>query len=160
MGTPANHLWRPSTARYVRVDGFVPTPRGPQIPPPVPLAWPAKDPGDTLDYVFDITPALAANPGDMISTLDVTISPDNAGDLVLASSSVDGARAVLWLTGGIAQTSYAVTVTISTSGGRSLVRSVHLLVAPLAVVVAPVNALTTPSGTALTGPTGTPLTTD
>jgi hypothetical protein len=159
MGTPANHLWRPSTARYVLVDGFVPTPRGPQIPPPVPLAWPAKDPGDTLDYVFDITPALAANPGDMISTLDVTISPDNAGDLVLASSSVDGARAVLWLTGGIAQTSYAVTVTISTSGGRSLVRSVNLLVAPLAVVVAPVNALTTPAGTALTGPTGTPLTT-
>jgi hypothetical protein len=160
MGTPANHLWRPSTARYVQVDGFVPTPRGPQIPPPQPLAWPTKDPGDTLDYVLDIMPALAANPGDMISTLDVTISPDNAGDLTLASSSVDGARAVLWLSGGVAQTSYAVTVTISTAGGRSLVRSIGLLVAPLAVVVAPPNALTTPAGTALTGPTGTPLTTN
>jgi hypothetical protein len=159
MSTPANHIWHPSNARYLQIDGFVPTPRGPQIPPAKPLAWPAKDPGDTLDYVFDITPALTANPGDGIATLDVAISPANPGDLVLASSNADGPRAVLWLSGGQAQTNYTVTVNITTAGGRALARSIALPVVALASVPAPASALTTPTGQALTDPTGTPLTT-
>jgi hypothetical protein len=159
MSTPASHLWRPSNARYVQVDGFVPTPRGPQIPPPKALAWPAKDPGDTLDYVFDISPALTANPGDSIATLDVTVSPDHPGDLTLVSAAADGPRAVLWLTGGQALTSYTVTVNITTLGGRTLARSIALPVTALASVPAPASALTTPSGQALTDPTGIPLTT-
>jgi hypothetical protein len=109
MSTPASHTWLPSNARYAQIDGFVATPRGPQIPPALPLQWPAKDPGDTLDYVFDVSPALTANPGDTISTLDVLISPDNPGDLILASATADGPRAVLWLSGGQAQTTYTVT---------------------------------------------------
>jgi hypothetical protein len=160
MSTPASHLWRPSNARYVQIDGFVPTPRGPQIPPATPLAWPPKDPGDTLDYVFDIAPALTANPGDTIATLDVSITPNNPGDLTLASSSADGARAVLWLTGGQALTTYSVTVTISTTGGRTLARSIALPVVPLANVVVSESDLTTPSGEPLTDPTGAPLTTN
>jgi hypothetical protein len=159
MSTQASHIWRPSNARYVQIDGFVPTPRGPQIPPATPLAWPAKDPGDTLDYVFDISPALTANPGDTIATLDVQISPANPGDLTLASSTADGAWAVLWLTAGQPQTTYTVTVTISTTGGRSLARSISLPVVSLASVPAPASALTTPAGQALTDPTGTPITT-
>jgi len=143
----------------VQVDGFVPTPRGPQIPPPKALAWPAKDPGDTLDYVFDISPALTANPGDSIATLDVTVSPDHPGDLTLVSAAADGPRAVLWLTGGQALTSYTVTVNITTLGGRTLARSIALPVTALASVPAPASALTTPSGQALTDPTGIPLTT-
>jgi hypothetical protein len=158
MTTPASHLWRPSNARYVQIDGFVPTPRGPQVPPPKPLAWPAKDPGDTLDYVFDISPALTANPGDTISTLDVAISPDNLGDLTLSSASADGPRAVLWLTGGQTLTTYSVTLTLTTTGGRTLARSVALPVVTLATVQPAANSLTTPAGQALTGPTGTPLT--
>ncbi len=134
-------------------------PRGPQIPPPVALAWPVKDPGDTLDYVFDVAPALTANPGDAISMLDVQISPANPGDLTLVSAAADGPRAVLWLTSGQALTTYTVTVTITTSGGRALARSIALPVVSLASVPAPVNALTTPSGQALTDPSGTPLTT-
>lgn len=120
MTTSASHLWRPSNARYVQIDGFVPTPRGPQVPPPQALAWPVKDPGDTLDYVFDISPALTANPGDAISTLDVTVSPSNPGDLTLASCAADGPRAVLWLTGGQALTTYTVTINITTAGGALL----------------------------------------
>ncbi len=134
-------------------------PRGPQIPPPVALAWPVKDPGDTLDYVFDVAPALTANPGDAISMLDVQISPANPGDLTLVSAAADGPRAVLWLTSGQALTTYTVTVTITTSGGRALARSIALPVVSLASVPAPVNALTTPAGQALTDPSGTPLTT-
>lgn len=159
MSTPATHIWRPSNARYVQIDGFVATPRGPQIPPSLPLAWPAKDPGDTLDYVFDIAPALTANPGDGIATLDVTVSPNNPGDLLLASSNADGPRAVLWLSGGQPLTTYTVTVNITTAGGRTLARSIALPVIALASVPAPASTLTTPAGQALTDPTGTPLTT-
>jgi hypothetical protein len=159
MSTPASHTWRPSNARYVQIDGFVPTPRGPQIPPAAPLMWPAKDPGDTLDYVFDISPALTANPGDTIATLDTAISPNHPGDLTLAASSADGAWAVLWLSGGQALTTYTVTVTVTTTGGRTLARSISLPVIALASVPAPQAALTTPTGQPLTDPTGTPLTT-
>ncbi len=158
MTTPATHLWHPSNARYVQIDGFVPTPRGPQIPPPRALAWPAKDPGDTLDYVFDLGPALTANPGDGINALDVSISPANPGDVTLVSAAADGAKAVLWLTGGQASTNYTVTVTATTAGGRTLARSITLPVVALATVPAPANALTTPTGQVLTDPTGTPLT--
>ncbi|MDE2239307.1 MAG: hypothetical protein KGJ73_05175 [Rhodospirillales bacterium] len=159
MTTPATHLWRPSNARYVQIDGFVATPRGPQVPYPQSLAWPEKDPGDTLDYIFDIAPALIANPGDSISTLDVTVSPANPGDLVLMSVVADGPRAVLWFSSGQAQTTYTVTVTVGTAGGRMLARSISLPVVALAAVPAPQSALTTVTGQALTDPTGTPLTT-
>ncbi|MGE4482001.1 hypothetical protein [Acidocella sp.] len=158
MTTPATYLWRPSNARYVQIDGFVSVPRGPQVPPPKPLVWPEKDPGDTLDYVFDISPALTANPGDVINTLDVTVSPANPGDLTLVSAAADGPRAVLWLSGGQALTNYTVTVKIGTVGGRMLTRSITLPVVTLASVPAPQAALTTAAGQALTDPTGTPLT--
>jgi hypothetical protein len=160
MTTPANHLWKPSNARYVQIDGFVATPRGPQIPQPQTLTWPVKDPGDTLDYVFDISPALTANSGDTISTLDVTVCPNNPGDVTLNSCSADGSRAVLWLSGGQAQTTYTVTISITTTGGRTLVRSISLLVNALSSVPAPASALLTPDGQPLTDATGTPLTTN
>jgi hypothetical protein len=159
MTTPASHLWRPSNARYLQIDGFVPTPRGPQIPPPQVLAWPAKDPGDTLDYIFDITPALTGDPGDGIGTLDVAVSPNNPGDLTLMSCVADGPMAVLWLSGGQTTTDYTVTVNVTTTGGRTLVRSIALPVIALATVPAPESALQTQTGQALTDPTGTPLTT-
>lgn len=158
MTTPAAYLWRPSNARYVQIDGFVATPRGPQIPTPKPLTWPQKDPGDTLDYVFDVAPALTANPGDGIGTIEVAVSPANPGDLELVSAAADGPRAVLWLRGGQAQTNYTVTVTVGTNGGRVLTRSILLPVVALANAPVPANALTTASGQALTDPTGTPLT--
>jgi hypothetical protein len=112
-----------------------------------------------LDYVFDVRPALTANLGDGISTLDVAISPDNPGDLVLASSAADGAKAVLWLSGGQALTTYTVTISITTEGGRTLVRSIALPVIALSSVPAPADALETSTGQVLTDPTGTPLTT-
>ena len=83
MATSASHIWRPSASRVLLLDGFVPGPRGFATYPATPLRWPAKDPGDVLDYQFDIAPALAGNDGDAISTIDVLITPSSEGDLVL-----------------------------------------------------------------------------
>lgn len=150
MATNANHLYKPSAARMLVLDGFVPGPRGGRTPNPlsaIPLpSWPAKDPGDVLDYQFDIAPALSGNDGDAVATLDVAISPSNPGDLALASAAADGARAVLWLGGGVAGTIYSVTITLGTQAGRVLSRTVLL----------PVLALSTGSGGGLgTGGVGT-----
>ena len=150
MGTRATYSWIPSNARLVTVEGYGVVPRGSPTPVLKPLAWPAKDPTDTLDFVLDISDAIAGNEGDSIATLDVSISPDNAGDLVLQSSSADGDLAVMWFSQGVAGTVYAVTVTVGTNSGRVIGRTISL----------PVLALATPpvSGAALTDQIGSPLT--
>lgn len=91
MPTAAAHVWVPSCARVVRLDGFVPVPRGTPAAAPALASWPAKDPTDVLDYQFDITAALLGNTGDGISSLDVGISPSNPGDLVMKSCWANGA---------------------------------------------------------------------
>ena len=157
MGTTANHVWRPSAARVLVVDGFIPGPRGVPVQVLASPAWPAKDPGDVLDYQFDISPALCGNDGDGVATLDVTISPANPGDLSLASAAADGARAVLWLQGGQAGTTYSVTLTIGTQAGRMLSRSVLLPVVALATAVPVAETLTADDGTTLTDGSGNPI---
>lgn len=157
---PTTHIWQVSSARLIEIEGFTPTPRGITLLPPQPLTWPEKDPGDTLDYVFEIAPALVGNSGDTIANLAVSISPNNPGDLTLASAAADGTRAVLWLAGGQPNTKYTVTINVTTACGRSLARSISLPVIPLATVPAPLTAITTPSGAPLTSPLGSALTTN
>jgi hypothetical protein len=156
MPTTANHVWRPSAARTLVMDEFVPGPRG--VPPRRPAAvWPVKDPSDVLDYQFDIAPALAGNDGDALATLDVVISPSGDGDLNLASSAADGSRAVVWLQGGQAGTTYTITLTMGTQAGRTLSRSVSLQVLSLAAASAGLMFLTTDTGEPLTDEHGNPL---
>ena len=157
MTTQAAHLWRPSSARAIVLDGFAPVPRGVQPAVPAVLSWPAKDPGDLLDYLVDASEALAGDPGDGIATLDVRISPDATGDLALASASVSGSVAVLWLGSGQAGTTYAVTISVGTEGGRTLVRTVQLPVLGLSALPA-AGGLTTEAGTPVTDQNGNPLT--
>jgi hypothetical protein len=157
MSTTASHVWKPSVARVIEVDGFVPGPRG---VPAVALAtpsWPAKDPADVLDYQFDIAPALTGNAGDGVATLDVSITPANVGDLSLASAAADGSRAVVWLQGGLAGTTYTVTLTIGTQAGRTLSRSVLLPVLALATAAPTSDTLTTDTGATLTDSSGNAL---
>ncbi len=158
MGTPAQFSWQPSTARVVTIQGFGPFPRGTwQITPPN-LAWPVKDPGDTLDYVLDLSVALAGDVGDGIATLDVAIMPANSGDLRLVSSRADGNQAVLWLGDGLSGITYGVTVVIGTNSGRVLSRTISLPVQSLAAPMPFGNDITDQNGVPLTDQSGNPLT--
>ena len=158
MSTTAIHVWRPSAARVLVMDGFVPGPRGVPAHASAPPTWPAKDPADVLDYQFDIAPALSGNDGDAVATLDVSISPAEPGDLSLASAAADGSRAILWLQGGRAGTVYSVTLTIGTQAGRLLSRSVLLPVLPLAgLPTIGGQVLTTDAGDVLTDGNGNAL---
>ncbi len=157
MPTAANFSWVPSSARVVTIDGFGAFPRGSWTAPSCSLVWPAKDPSETLDYVLDISQALCGNDGDSISTLDIAISPTNAGDLVVQSSSADGTQAILWLTAGFAGTTYAVTVTIGTNSGRIIARTVNLPVVILANQAGTSGAITDQTGAPITTESGAPI---
>jgi hypothetical protein len=157
MSTPATHVWKPSHARVVTIDSFVPVARGTTAITPVPLNWPTKDPGDILDYILDIGPAIVGNDGDSIATLDVSSSPSSPGDLVLKSSTTDGSRIILWLSAGQAGTVYTLTFAISTVNGRSLQRSVLLPVLLLSVPQIPADAVLTSTGAMLTDQNGNPV---
>lgn len=155
--TPASHVWKPSSARRVVLDAFVPVPRGSAVAAPPPLNWPTKDPADVLDYEFDISPALVGNEADAIATLDISISPDNPGDLVLTNSAVDGAVAVLWFSGGQNGTIYTVTLSIGTVNGRTVQRSVLLPVLSLSQPPVPAAAILTNAGLVITDQNGNPV---
>jgi hypothetical protein len=157
MSTTISHVWKPSNARLVTIDTFIPVPRGTAMLAPPPLNWPTKDPGDILDYILDIGPAIVGNDGDGIATLSVNVSPSNPGDLVLQSATADGCRVVLWLSEGQAGTIYTITFSITTINGRSLQRSVLLPVLLLSVPVVPPNALITGTGVVLTDQNGNPV---
>ena len=157
MPTPAAHVWKPSNARTVVLDAFIPVPRGSAAVAPSPLNWPAKDPTDVLDYQFNISPAIVGNDGDTIATLDVTIEPNNPGDIVLNSAKVDGNVAVLWLSGGQAGTVYLLTLVVTTVNGRTIQRIILLPVLRLSVPAIPANALLTDSGIVLTDQNGNPV---
>ncbi len=158
MGTPAQFSWQPTTARVVTIQGFGPFPRGIWQTTPPNLVWPVKDPGDTLDYVVDLSAALAGDGGDGIATLDVAITPANSGDLTLMSSRADGNQAILWLSDGLTGTTYGVTVVIGTNSGRVLSRTISLPVQSLAMPMPFGNDITDQNGVPLTDQFGDPLT--
>ncbi len=157
MSTTLSHVWKPSHARLVAIDSFIPVPRGSSAAAPPPLTWPTKDPGDVLDYILDIGPAIVGNDGDGIASAGVSIVPSNPGDLELQSTTADGSRIILWLSGGQASTVYTITFIITTSNGRSLQRSVLLPVLLLSVPVFPANAIVTAGGVVLTDQNGNPV---
>jgi hypothetical protein len=179
MPTTATHVWQPSSARLLALTGTIPTPATTSSIANVvsaialasasgaagntgsaqPLSWPAKDPADVLDYALDITDALAGDAGDAIATLDVAIVPNATDDLALASSSVYGTHAVLWMSGGQVGTTYVVTVTIGTVNGRTISRAIQLPVISLTdISTGTTGGLTTQLGAVLTDQNGNPLT--
>ena len=154
MPTPAPHVWRPGAARVVVLDA-TPVPRGAPARAPALPSWPAKDPADVLDYQFDILPG--AHDTDGVATLDVSIAPAAPGGLQLVSAAADGGRAVLWLGGGQAGTTYAVTLTLGTQAGRTLARTVLL---PVLLLTAPPpggDALLTEDGEPVQAEAGQPI---
>ena len=157
MPTPATHVWKPSTARTVTLDSFVPVPRGAIASAPPPLNWPTKDPADILDYQFDISPAFVGNDGDSILTLDATVSPSNPGDLTINAMTADGSVAVFWLSQGQAGTIYTVTIVIGTTNGRTVQRSILLPVLSLSTPSVPATAIETDTGLVITDQNGNPV---
>ena len=157
MSTVAAHIWKPSDSRVVVLDSFVPVPRGATFAAPAPLNWPAKDPDDVLDYQFDISPAVIGNDGDGIATLDVMARPNEAGDVEITQVTADGPRAIVWVAGRQPGRVYTITISITTTSGRSVNRSILLPVMALSTPAVLQNAIQTSEGLMLTDHSGNPL---
>ena len=157
MAMPIAHVWKPSTARSVTLDAFVPVPRGATPSIPTPASWPSKDPQDVLDYQVDVAPALIGNSEDSIVSASISISPSNPGDLNLVNSVADGSRVILWFSAGRPGTIYIVTLAITTDSGRVIQRSIQLPVLDLSSPQAAINALSTSGGLPITDQNGNPV---
>src|SRR5580692_702026 len=115
MSQGVSPLWQPSSARSVALDGLLPLPRWVLPADLPPLVWPIKDPGDVLDYSLDLSAALAGDPTDQVTTVDVTTLPSGgAGDLTVGRIVASGTSAVVWLSAGVAGTTYAVQLAVGT----------------------------------------------
>ena len=155
--TSASHVWRPSNARYVAIDGFLPSPRGAVQTTAFTLSWPAKDPADVLDYAFDISAALIGSPGDTITSVTAQAKPSGVGDLVVNSIATDGALAVFWLAGGQSGVVYTLQINVTTASGRIVSRAVSLPVLALTSIPAVVTSLSTEQGTIVSDQNGNPI---
>ncbi len=156
--TAVPQVWRPSGARTVTLDGVLPLPRG-VIPADLPpLVWPAKDPGDVLDYAIDAGAAFAGDSSDRIATVGVTIVPSaSPADLQLGRVLADTDVAVMWFSAGQAGTVYSVQVQMSTLNGRTIGRTILLPVQQLATIAPPTTVLTTDTGAVVTDQNGNPI---
>jgi hypothetical protein len=157
MATLVSHVWKPSKARIITIDSFVPVPRGTTATAPTPLSWPSKDPGDILDYQLDIEPALIGNEGDAIESVDVNVVPSQPGDLSTDNITADGCRIVVWFSSGQAGTTYSVTALVTMASGRTLQRSILLPVVAMSLPSFPINAIETTTFDPLTDQNGNPI---
>lgn len=96
------------------------------------LKWSDKDPSAILDYDLDWTDWLASYPTDTLSTATWGApSPVTVPALAKGSNYITGNKTVLWLSGGLDGSTYSLTCTITTAGGRTDERTVTIKVKQL-----------------------------
>jgi len=162
MPAQSAYFWKPSNARLLVLDTFVSLARASALSAQPPLTWPAKDPSDVLDFVLDMSPAVAGDEGDAIASVSASISPaSDPSDLSVSQIGTDGLFAVLWLANGVAGTTYAVTIAAITLSGRTIERTVLLPVVSLSTgFVSPTEALDVEGGAPLLDQNGNPILVD
>lgn len=79
-----------------------------------------KDPAAVLDYSIDLAGWLEPLSDTMAS---LTVVAEGA---TVDSSLISGTRCVAWISGGVAGETAVVTLTFTTTGGRTDVRRLHL----------------------------------
>lgn len=89
-----------------------------------------KDPNDVKDYVVDWDRYLAGLEGGP-DTIATSTWPSPPTGINVVSDSFSGNRARVWLSGGTAGTTYSLTNRITTTGGRTLDRTIEILVKEL-----------------------------
>ena len=84
------------------------------------LNWPAKSPDERLDYTINWAQAIGT---DVISASTWTISDSG---LTTDDDSFSPTVTTIWLLGGTPNTTYTVTNTMTTAGGRIYVQAVYI----------------------------------
>jgi hypothetical protein len=111
--------WTPSSARTIALAEFAGSPRPGRETHPPQLRWPAKQPGDVLDYSLDIS-AWLADATDAPVRVTATPIAVTLADVAISQVVITGGLVTTWLTGGAPGTDYAINVTIETLAGRKV----------------------------------------
>ena len=85
------------------------------------LSWPAKDPDEYLDYCIDWTKRLVDD--DTIASVEWFLP---STDIEKSKESHDTSKAIVWITGGLAGTTYPILCRVTTAQGRIMDQSVNL----------------------------------
>jgi len=120
--------------------------------------WPAKDPGDVLDYSVDLSAWLADAAGDSFATITVTPEATTPGDLAILMLSANNNSGLItcWLGYGIEYDDYTMDITVLTVGGRTLDFSISLFIQSGPEIPLPANPpvpMSWSSGAVVVGPT-------
>lgn len=122
----------PSPARTLVVPRRDATARG-FVPAPLPLRWPNKAPGATLDYTIDVAELLDGTDTLTSASAAVTVSPAASGGLTSDSVTVGDTAVTVMLSDGVASVDYDVQITVSSDAGRVLQLNVGVYVETPAV---------------------------
>ena len=88
--------------------------------------------GESLDYTFDISTAIAVG-SDIVSNLSVQIAPSGAGEMVASNLSVNGTLATITVTGGQPTRIYTILFAATMTDGRVYYFVVNQMVAAVFV---------------------------
>jgi hypothetical protein len=83
---------------------------------------PAKNPSAIIDYAVDWTTWMAA--GDSLATVTWTVP----SGITKVSDTTDGAKCIIWLSGGTVGQNYTLTCSIVTTDGRTDSRQIVIKV--------------------------------
>ena len=99
------------------------------LPAPQALRWPVAGADANLDYYIDFTAAII-DAGDTIAAVGVSVAPSGAGELSVATVTIEGNIVGAWLSGGVAGRDYTIRNDVTTVAGRTFEALVGLLVDP------------------------------
>ena len=85
-----------------------------------------KQPGETLDYDIDCTPAFNDDSTDFVSEVSVNMLGD--GNLSVTPVIASPNSVKLWVTGGTDNERYVIEVTVTTDAGRVKEDEIEVLV--------------------------------
>ena len=84
------------------------------------LSWPRSDPAENLDYSIDWSSWLAK--GDSL----ISSNWNAPSDITLSFPSMSDNKTIVWLAGGVEGQNYEIINTVSTSQGRTGVKTINL----------------------------------
>lgn len=96
---------------------------------PQQLCWPMAEPGESLDYTLNMTPALE-DVADSIASATIATAPSGAGEMSVAALVRDDSVLTATLASGMPGRTYQARFHIVTTAGRIFAPTISILVNP------------------------------
>jgi hypothetical protein len=85
-----------------------------------------KDPADVKDYAIEWAEVLTAETDTLSTSAWSTSEPTGLTVATAPPPAISGTKTIVWVSGGIPNTKYVLTNTVTTAGGRTHERSITI----------------------------------